>query len=119
MLSMERRYVRRLFRSVLGENAVTAVPPERRLPCSTLQVSPSYIMESLENPPDTEPAVEGHKGHNHVPPPRLGVAGDEIVFSTTTQRCFFSFRIRPFLVLYLIDVMCLDRLLSPKRFCWL
>lgn len=33
MLSMERRYVRCLFRSVLGENAVTAVPPERRLLC--------------------------------------------------------------------------------------
>lgn len=41
------------------------------------------------DPPDTDPAVEGHEGHNHVPPPRLGAVGDEIVFSTPTTRCFF------------------------------
>lgn len=41
------------------------------------------------DPPDTDPAFEGHEGHNHVRPLRLGGVGDEIVFSTPTLRCFF------------------------------
>lgn len=68
------------------------------------------------DPPGTDPAVEGHEGHNHVPPPRLGGVGDEIVFPTpTTLRCFFLLDD----VLCLKGVMCLDRLPSPKLFCGL
>lgn len=81
MLSMEQRYVQRLFRSVLGENAGRYVnAPGQPVLCNGV----------AEDPPDTDPAVEGHKGHNHVPPPRLGGVGDEIDFPTpATLRCFF------------------------------
>lgn len=65
--------------------------------------------------PGTDPAAEGHEGHNHVPPPCLSGVEDEIVFSTPTLRCCF----RLLLGLFLREVVCLDRLLSPNRFCCL